>query len=210
MTTTLTTTTTTRRPRPTAWPTRRPRPGPRPTRSPNQVHQMIIPINNGQFKSCSADTFTMGHDDQPKLPPITVKSFFMPMYGAGREGPHYFDPSKNYMGIIIMAIHSKGKWYTEHSKPFITRNFNPTTKRYYPTSIRPGYILMHDVEYLKKNYNQSGTMHSKLLQDFTGKDIQTLAKENTFYIGWGFSYQEISQYHLYILPAVFFCIYLCI
>ena len=139
MTTTLTTTTTTRRPRPTAWPTRRPRPGPRPTRSPNQVHQMIIPINNGQFKSCSADTFSklilfvqliivfqrttfcsaMGHDDQPKLPPITVKSFFMPMYGAGRKGPHYFDPSKNYMGIIIMAIHSKGKWYTEHSKPFM-------------------------------------------------------------------------------------------
>ena len=131
-TSTTTTTTTTRRTRPTRGPPRRSF-RPRPTRSPNQVHQMIIPVNNGQFKSCSADTFSklvssynililhcsaMGHDDQPKLPPITVKSFYMPHYGAGRKGSHFFDPNKNYLGIIIMAIHSKGQWYNDHSKSF--------------------------------------------------------------------------------------------
>ena len=42
------------------------------------------------------------------------------------------------------------------------------------------------------------TMHSKLLQDFTGKDLPTLIKEETFYIGWGFSYQERSQTSLLV------------
>ena len=51
---------------------------------------------------------------------------------------------------------------------------------------------MHEGDYLAANY-KDGTMHSKLLQDFTGKTIQTLSKEQTFYIGWGFSYQERGQ-----------------
>ena len=67
------TTSTTSSPRP--WPTRRPynpygsirrpqtpspRPrSPRPTRqSSQQVQQMIIPVNNGQFKSCTKDSFS--------------------------------------------------------------------------------------------------------------------------------------------------------
>ena len=58
----------------------------------------------------------MAHKDQPLLPPISVKSFYMPNYGAGIKGK--FDPNKNYLGIIIMAIHSKGQWYTDHSKTF--------------------------------------------------------------------------------------------
>ena len=60
----------------------------------------------------------MGHTDQPLLPDITVNSFYMPNYGAGKKGPLQFDPNKNYLGIIIMAIHSNGRWYTDHSKPF--------------------------------------------------------------------------------------------
>ena len=58
----------------------------------------------------------MEHKDQPLLPAISVKSFYMPKYGAGIKGK--FDPNKNYLGIIIMAIHSKGQWYTDHSKTF--------------------------------------------------------------------------------------------
>ena len=58
---------------------------------------------------------------------------------------------------------------------------------------------MNEFHYLDSNYpnpNKNGvntTYHSKLLQDFTGKDLPTLIKEGTFYIGWGFSYQERSQ-----------------
>ena len=80
-----------------------------------------------------------------------------------------------------------------------TRNFNLVEQKYYTANIRPGYILMHEGDYLNDpdGPNQNGTnpltdrtMHSKLLQDFTGKKLGTLINDKTFYIGWGFSYQE--------------------
>ena len=55
---------------------------------------------------------------------------------------------------------------------------------------------MHEFDYLKNtvvggsNPFTDRTYHAKLLQDFTGKKLATLIKEETFYIGWGFSYQE--------------------
>ena len=42
----------------------------------------------------------------------------MPRYGGSIYGPQSFDPNKNYMGFVIMAVHAKGQWYTDHSKTF--------------------------------------------------------------------------------------------
>ena len=47
---------------------------------------------------------------------------------------------------------------------------------------------MQETEYLERHY-KSGTRHSKLFEDFTGKSIQQLESEGTFYFGLGFSYQ---------------------
>lgn len=41
----------------------------------------------------------------------------MPQYGAGRKGPNYFDPNKNYVGFVIMAVF-KNRWYTNSNDPF--------------------------------------------------------------------------------------------
>ena len=62
-------------------------------------------------------------------------------------------------------------------------------KRYYKSAIKPGYILMQESEYLDTHY-KTGTRHSKLLQDFTGKSVAALEKEGLFYFGLGFSYQS--------------------
>ena len=53
------------------------------------------------------------------LPPITVGGFYLPNYGGGKAGPQAFDPNKNYMGFVIMAVHANGQWYTDHSKTFL-------------------------------------------------------------------------------------------
>ena len=59
---------------------------------------------------------------------------------------------------------------------------------------------MHEFDYLKNtlvdgsNPFTDSTWHSKLLQDFTGKKLATLVSEKTFYIGWGFSYQESGHF----------------
>ena len=47
---------------------------------------------------------------------------------------------------------------------------------------------MQKATYLEEHY-KSGTRHSKLFKDFTGKSIQDLEQEGTFYFGLGFSYQ---------------------
>ena len=47
---------------------------------------------------------------------------------------------------------------------------------------------MQETEYLERHY-KSGTRHSKLFEDFTGKSITELENEGTFYFGLGFSYQ---------------------
>ena len=47
---------------------------------------------------------------------------------------------------------------------------------------------MQETEYLERYY-KSGTRHSKLFEDFTGKSIKELENEGTFYFGLGFSYQ---------------------
>ena len=52
---------------------------------------------------------------------------------------------------------------------FSARINNPVGKRTYTALIKPGYMLMQDADYLNRHYN-GGTMHSKLLRDFTGKD----------------------------------------
>ena len=62
-------------------------------------------------------------------------------------------------------------------------------KRYYKSAIKPGYILMQESEYLVTHY-KTGSLHSRLFQDFTGKSIAALEKEGLFYIGLGFSYQS--------------------
>ena len=51
---------------------------------------------------------------------------------------------------------------------------------------------MNDGDTLSSYTNhECPTMHECLLRDFTGKNIRALADdEETFYIGWGFSYQE--------------------
>ena len=53
---------------------------------------------------------------------------------------------------------------------FSTRNMNTVENRPYTARIRPGYILMNESKYLEKNY-PTGSFHSKLLRDFTGKDL---------------------------------------
>merc|ERR1712078_102651 len=58
------------------------------------------------------------------------------------------------------------------------------------TSIRPGYIVFQNDQYLMRNYPNVGTMHEKLFLDFTGKTVNELAAENVKYLGWGFSYQR--------------------
>jgi len=150
-------------------------------------HDMIIAMHKGIFESCTSNSFTI--EKNGALPPITVGGFYLPNYGAGKAGPQAFDPNKNYMGVVIMAVHANGQWYNDHSKTFFTRNINPVDKRTYTARIKPGYILMNEAEYLEKNH-KGGSMHSKLLRDFTGKDQATLQKEGIYYVGWGFSYQK--------------------
>ena len=48
---------------------------------------------------------------------------------------------------------------------------------------------MQESEYLVTHY-KTGSLHSRLFQDFTGKSIAALEKEGLFYIGLGFSYQS--------------------
>ena len=56
---------------------------------------------------------------------------------------------------------------------------------------------MNDGDYLGQHYikrnGYTQTYHAALLQDFTGKSLETLVKEETFYIGWGFSYQVFCK-----------------
>ena len=42
----------------------------------------------------------------------------MPNYGAGKNDPQHFDPNKNYIGLVIMAIYGNGQSYTDHTKAF--------------------------------------------------------------------------------------------
>merc|ERR1712235_75138 len=125
----------------------------------------------------------------------TVEGFYVPNYGAGKVGPQQFDPNKNYIGFIIMAIYGNGRWYIDHSRPFVTTNVNPVDGKTYRARIKPGYILMNEAEYLTKHYGDRSisSMHSKLFQDFSGKDQATLEKEGVYYIGWGFSYQKTDS-----------------
>ena len=85
---------------------------------------------------------------------------------------------------------------------------NLVEQKYYTANIRPGYILMHEGDYLNDpdGPNKNGTnpltdrtMHSKLLQDFTGKKLGSLINDKTFYIGWGFSYQEKGSFRHQII-----------
>ena len=48
---------------------------------------------------------------------------------------------------------------------------------------------MQEVDYLMKNYNDQ-SRHARLLHDFTGKSENQQHSEGTYYLGWGFSYQE--------------------
>ena len=48
----------------------------------------------------------------------------MPNYGAGKasagkDGPQAFNPNKNYIGFVVMAVYANGQWYADHSKPFM-------------------------------------------------------------------------------------------
>jgi len=52
--------------------------------------------------------------------------------------------------------------------------------RTHTAKIKPGYILMNEAEYLKNNH-QGGSMHSKLLKDFTGKNQAKLTPEHNPY-----------------------------
>ena len=92
------------------------------------------------------------------------------------------------------------KYSIQHKYLLRVRNFNPVTKRNYTSNIKPGYILMQKATYLEENY-KTGTRHSKLFNDFTGKSIQDLEQEGTFYFGLGFSYQ---WWVLLIIKIVFF------
>jgi len=139
---------------------------------------------NDEFKNCDSDSIIF-HGNDP-VPEVRLKGFYMPKYGAGR----FFDKGKNYLGLVIMAVQKDEEWYADHDKPFRTVNINPTTKRRYRTSIRPGYIIMQNDEYLIKNYPQGLSLHEKLFLDFTGKTVNELAAENVKYLGWGFSYRD--------------------
>ena len=81
---------------------------------------------------------------------------------------------------------------------FRTTNYNPVDKRSYRASIRPGYILMQDVDYLERNY-PGQSHHARLLNDFTGKSKTKLASEGIFYVGLGFSYQERELYRFILI-----------
>ena len=52
------------------------------------------------------------------LPEVTVKSFVIPSYGAGQEGPNYFDRNSSYIGFIILAINDQQRWYTDSKTLF--------------------------------------------------------------------------------------------
>lgn len=97
----------------------------------DQPHAKMIPVNvvGGQaiYGSCTSNSFSKYHikwnsnyqfypafEKNGALPPITVGGFYMPRYG----GTQSFDPNKNYMGFVIMAIHANGQWYADHSKTF--------------------------------------------------------------------------------------------
>jgi len=181
----------------------RPCPRPRPYRlrrhkRQNKVTMQMIKIypgdKNGGFESCTADSFTLQKNGA--LPSVTVEGFYVPNYGAGKVGPQQFDPNKNYIGFIIMAIYGNGRWYIDHSRPFVTTNVNPVDGKTYKARIKPGYILMNEAEYLTKHHGErsrTSSFHSKLFQDFAGKDQATLEKEGVYYIGWGFSYQKTDS-----------------
>ena len=49
---------------------------------------------------------------------------------------------------------------------------------------------MQETEYLKQHYQGEPSLHSMLFKDFTGKSINELENEGTFYFGLGFSYQS--------------------
>jgi len=48
---------------------------------------------------------------------------------------------------------------------------------------------MQETEYLQQHYQGEPSLHSMLFKDFTGKSINELENEGTFYFGLGFSYQ---------------------
>ena len=86
---------------------------------------------NGNFKACTTDSFSTYHEvkisnsnyisaiqSSGNLPEVTVKSFVMPSYGAGQEGPNYFDRNCSYIGFIILAINHQQRWYTDSQTPF--------------------------------------------------------------------------------------------
>ena len=80
---------------------------------------------NGAFQSCEHNSFSkfnkryiskdtlLATPRNGALPPIRFTSFYMPKYGAGK----HFDPEKNYIGFIIMAIYNN-RWYTNSNDPF--------------------------------------------------------------------------------------------
>ena len=94
--------------------------------------QQMIPVKfdgeKAMYGSCTANSFSKYHikwntnyqfysafEKNGALPPITVGGFYMPRYGGSSKS---FDPNKNYLGFVIMAVHAKGQWYTDHSKTF--------------------------------------------------------------------------------------------
>ena len=53
---------------------------------------------------------------------------------------------------------------------FRLNHVNPIDDSQFMAQIKPGYILMNEREYLLKNAG-FGVMHSRLIRDFTGKDL---------------------------------------
>ena len=76
----------------------------------------------------------------------------------------------SFQNFFVSLTLTKASADKESLFVFSATNYNTVEKRIYSARIKPGYILMQEADYLDKNYN-TGTMHSKLLRDFTGKDL---------------------------------------
>ena len=95
-----------------------------------------------------------------------------------------------HSGKVKLTLHWQLSYHFTLWWSLRTTRYNPVEKRSVRSNIRPGYILMQETEYLQQHYQGEPSLHSMLFKDFTGKSINELENEGTFYFGLGFSYQS--------------------
>jgi len=171
----------------------------------HQCHHSLFPHDMQTFAKCDEESYTLPANGD--VPEITLIGWYVAPYLPS------FNPNRNYIGAVILAVHDGHRWYHDGRKDKWQREArNHWDGRSIVTaSIRPGYIIMRDADELQNDFYYNGynvpqdmTFHDALIADFfafynprlkyprPNDPLSDFEREGITLIGWGFSYQTVD------------------